>query len=164
MVESDHTTMLALVVLLAAAAASGAGAVKHKSSPPPPTKKFACAAGQSSAVCGALADLYHATSGPSWWNTAGWGSAATGTPTDLCTFNAVTCDASGTITALGPMFGLIGTLPASLGNLTTLSSLILHCNTLTGALPETLTKLTNLQTLSFYQVRGRGCVSAKCHC
>jgi hypothetical protein len=57
-------------------------------SPPPLPGRpaFACAAGNDPVVCSALGDLYYATNGAGWGNKSGWLSAATGTPTDYCSF------------------------------------------------------------------------------
>jgi hypothetical protein len=50
-----------------------------------------CALNNDATVCSALGDLYNATSGASWTNKTGWSAAASGTPTDYCTFFGATC-------------------------------------------------------------------------
>ena len=52
---------------------------------------FTCAAGNDATQCAALRDLYYATNGPSWRYTSVWYSAASGIPTDYCTFSGLTC-------------------------------------------------------------------------
>jgi Leucine Rich Repeat len=74
-------------------------------SPPPLASPFTCSQGVSldapprirfqnyndPVTCAALADLYNATGGPWWTNNAGWSSAASGTPTNYCSFYGITC-------------------------------------------------------------------------
>ena len=111
-----------------------------------------CSGGVSNnpVACAALGDLYAATSG---WailgSNTGWSSAAAGVATDYCTFYGVTC-ISGTVNSMcvwhpallcsvalirlashGCSYihnvPLSGTIPASLGRLTALTLLCVHC-------------------------------------
>ena len=52
-----------------------------------------CGVNNDATCCRALGDFYNATSGASWITTmrTGWSAAATGTPTDYCTFFGVLC-------------------------------------------------------------------------
>ncbi len=91
-----------------------------------------------------LVDLYNSAGGANWSNKNQWlGLAGT-----ECAWNGVTCDSGKThVTALKLNFNnLTGTLPASLGTLTELTSLNLRQNALTGAIPDLsgLTKLVSL--------------------
>ena len=95
----------------------------------------------------ALIDLYNSTNGPAWLHNAGW-LGPVGTE---CTWFAVSCDATGTtvkeINACCPGNNLSGSLPASLGNLSNLTTLRLEYNHLSGNIPTDLGKLTNLTHL-----------------
>lgn len=93
----------------------------------------------------ALIDLYNNTSGAGWWDVSGW----LGEPGTECSWTGVTCDESGA-TVVGLMFGftnMVGTLPASLNQLTNLVSLqIADQSQLTGDFPS-LTGMTQLQMI-----------------
>jgi len=138
----DTCTMpRALLLLLAAHAGLRVGA------------SFVCdtsLGGRSAAVCAALGDLYSATTQTSSWAKAdGWSAAATGASPapDYCGFYGVKCDANGLLTELcvrgarqrSPTSGpdalarrcsrlpgnlLLGNLPASLANLSSLAALV----------------------------------------
>ncbi|KAJ6818239.1 receptor protein kinase TMK1-like [Iris pallida] len=73
---------------------------------------------------------------------------------DPCSWDLVTCSASGRVTAIqvGDK-NLAGTLPSSLGNLTALLRLELHSNRLSGPLPASLGTLASLQTLLLHKNR-----------
>lgn len=101
------TDRLTAVLLAAAALLRGAHA------------SFACA--RQDAVCEALGALYASTNGPGWASAAGWRAAAAGTLTSYCTLANVGCLPSGEVEWLYlESNGLSGTLPASLGNVTSL--------------------------------------------
>ena len=103
-------------------------------------------------TCGALSDLYTATSGASWSGKTGWSSAALSQATDYCQFAGVTCsgqvvsqlcvqsarthvrvsparsaEAAGTLNFFArrnfKFFQLSGSIPSTLGNLTGLTYL-----------------------------------------
>ena len=57
---------------------------------------------------------------------------------------------------LGSNLFLGGTIPSELGALTNLQWLGLYYNSLTGSIPETLTKLTQLSSLCVHAVSGIG--------
>ena len=113
-------------------------------------------------ICAALGDLYAATNGPGWVNNTGWADAASGVPADYCTFYGITpsvdyndlpsdygsapsgCSPGSIDGLLLAKNNLVGTLPDSLGSLTTISVLLLNYNQLSGTLPATLGRLTSL--------------------
>lgn len=93
----------------------------------------------------ALIDLYDATGGDSWFDNTNWnGSAGT-----ECTWFGVTCNATfDSVTEIDlSSNNLVGTLPASLQDLTNLQNLSLKFNQLTGSIPPELGNLANLQYL-----------------
>jgi len=105
----------------------------------------------------ALIALYNATGGDSWVNNSGWkteplypdGFATPGTEN---TWFGLTVD-SGTQTVTGiDLVGnnLTGTLPAELGELTSLTTLNLSDNLLTGPIPESVGNLAALRELRLY--------------
>jgi hypothetical protein len=82
----------------------------------------------------------------------GWMAAALGTPTDLCTFNGLTCGPNGRVTRLDlSSFHTVGAgfipLNATLGGLVALTYLDLSHNLLVGSLPDALGSLINLRHL-----------------
>ncbi|WP_177236632.1 FG-GAP-like repeat-containing protein [Spirosoma endophyticum] len=88
----------------------------------------------------ALVDFYNATNGPNWPSGSNWLKNC-----NPCTWDGVTCTDKGRVSQLrldnNP---LVGTLPASLGTLTNLQTLILSDNQLSGSIPASLGMLTNL--------------------
>ncbi|CAL9123169.1 unnamed protein product [Musa acuminata var. zebrina] len=73
-----------------------------------------------------------------------WNSSASGAP---CSWQGVACE-SGRVDELRlPGAGLIGQIPAALGNLTALHTLSLRFNALSGPLPPELASLTELRNL-----------------
>ena len=100
----------------------------------------------------ALIALYNSTNGDSWSDNSGWKSgdlAADGFAlpgTEGSWFGVVVT--GGTVTEIILLSNnLMGTLPAELGNLTSLHTLDLYDNQLTGSIPTQLDKLANLQIL-----------------
>ena len=88
----------------------------------------------------ALIALYNSTDGANWTTNTGWNGAA-GTE---CDWAGVTCT-SGTVTGIKlNSHKLTGSIPAELGNLTSLEELDLTGNTLTGSIPEWLGNLSSL--------------------
>jgi len=89
-----------------------------------------------------LTNLYESTNGASWTNHGNW-NGVVGTE---CTWYGVTCDAGQTtVTSINlSNNNLTGTLPNDLNNLTKLAFLFVWSNHLTGAIPA-LTGLTKLQ-------------------
>lgn len=93
----------------------------------------------------ALIDLYDSTGGPGWANSAGWN----GPPGSECTWYGVLCDAEGSVQELNLAVNqLAGTLPASLGQLTHLTNLLLLGNQLTGNIPPEIGNLESLVVLA----------------
>ena len=92
----------------------------------------------------ALVALYNAMEGGSWTTRTNWLS---GRPLDE--WHGVTTDSGGRVTALNLVSNrLVGALPAALGDLTNLRTLILWSNDeLTGPIPAWLGDLTNLRWL-----------------
>ena len=110
---------------------------------------FTCAApGNNNVVCAALGDLYAATGGASWSAKTGWAAAAAATATSYCSFAGVSCSGSTAVSLSLLGNGLNGTLPSSLGFITTLTSLNLAQNALSGSIPSTLGQLSVLTYLN----------------
>jgi hypothetical protein len=99
-----------------------------------------------------LMELYEATEGAQWVSNTGWGG-----PTSYCDWFGVTCvgnnsrsgagegEGEGVLTELDLWGnGLVGTIPDSLGGLSSLQNLYLHANALVGTIPASLGKLQQL--------------------
>lgn len=102
----------------------------------------------------ALIDLYDSTAGDGWWDMVGW----LGAPGTECTWTGVTCDASGTtVVELSFDFtNMVGTLPASLNQLTNLTSLQIGDQSgLTGDFPS-LAGMTQLQSIGIHDTAING--------
>ena len=92
----------------------------------------------------ALVALYNATDGTNWTTSTNWT-----TEMALSSWHGVTTNSDGRVTALDlGDNGLSGTLPAALGDLSDLQSLLLNGNVaLTGSLPDGLRELSALATV-----------------
>jgi hypothetical protein len=93
-----------------------------------------------------LMDFYHSTNGAAWTANTNWGS----TDVPYCQWYGIMCipQAGGAIVTLGLFYNnLVGTLPPSLGNLTSLQNLLLPFNKLTGSIPASYGSLSNLETI-----------------
>ena len=92
----------------------------------------------------ALEALYDSTGGPDWTLDVYWKSAA-----PLGQWNGVTTDDDGRVTRLAlPDNGLVGAIPAAMGNLSRLAELDLGENDLTGPIPAAMGKLRRLANLN----------------
>ena len=91
----------------------------------------------------ALVTLYNATGGANWTNNTNWL-----TNEALSEWHGLDTDANGRVTGLRlENNGLIGEIPAELGDLTNLIALRLYSNSLSGEIPAALGELANLQEL-----------------
>ena len=89
----------------------------------------------------ALVALYNATDGARWKDNTNWLSEA-----PVGEWHGVTTDTGGHVTEVSLYDNqLTGPIPAELGNLPGLQSLILYANQLTGPIPPELGDLANLQ-------------------
>ena len=164
--------------------------------PPPPgpaTPALTCSPSNSLIICSALTDLYTAIGGiSSFWTDESasiWASSILGNATDYCTLPYITCDLGsvkslafqslqadnaseapagvvelpasiGDLTSLTSLLivdaglNISGGIPASWASLTSLTNLVLfgNCLTAAGALPDWLGTMTALETLSLGQV------------
>ena len=92
----------------------------------------------------ALVALYNATDGARWKDNTNWLSEA-----PVGEWHGVTTDTGGHVTEVSLYDNqLTGPIPAELGNLPGLQSLILYANQLTGPIPPELGDLANLQELN----------------
>ena len=99
---------------------------------------------------GALVALYEATDGPNWVSSNGW---LTDAPPGE--WYGVTADVAGRVVALdlpgqvssGTPHGLKGSIPAELGNMASLTRLVLSLNDLTGPIPVEVANMSSLKTL-----------------
>ena len=81
----------------------------------------------------------------------GWGD----TTTSYCDWSGIYCNAACNVTVLMPPSNLTGTIPATLGQLNSLTSLFLYNNPgLEGTIPATLGQLTSLRQLYLYNNLG----------
>ncbi|QBB71262.1 hypothetical protein ELE36_13365 [Pseudolysobacter antarcticus] len=87
----------------------------------------------------ALIDLYNASGGPTWTSITDWATARNASPTPVCSSatGSVVCDATGTHVIGINLYNnnLIGTLPASLINLSQLQTFQVGYNQLSGSIP-----------------------------
>lgn len=107
---------------------------------------FTCSVTNNPVFCSALGDLYYATNGSRWTVNTGWSSAAAGTPTSYCSFYktySTPCNGAGVLTSLcvhlcsPPCSALSLSPPCSM----------LYNNKLSGTIPPSLGSLTSLQML-----------------
>ena len=98
-----------------------------------------------------LVELYNATNGPNWTNRTNWLQGDS-----PCNWFGISCNSEGRVVKINLSNNLTGTLPASLGNLSQLQSLIFFQNPLTGTLPASLGNLSQLTSLNieYTQING----------
>ena len=93
----------------------------------------------------ALVDLYNSTNGSNWYRQNNWLTGPVSTWYNVTVRN-------GRVTSLiGAGNNLVGTIPASIGNLTRLSYLDLRWDSLSGSIPASIGRLVNLTHLDFSQ-------------
>lgn len=93
----------------------------------------------------ALMALYNSTNGASWANNTGWADGAAGTDCDVCAWPGVYCNGNGRVAQLYLYANnLVGTLPAEIGDLTSLYELDLSGNQLSGLLSTAISHLSGL--------------------
>ena len=108
------------------------------------------------ATCGALGDFYTSTAGAGWLNSSGWASAASGTPTDYCTFYGITCDSGGGLTRLCVCAHCVSAqLMCSAEAPRSCACSYLQSNQLSGSIPSSLGSLTGLVFLCVRRTAGR---------
>ena len=93
----------------------------------------------------ALMDLYVATGGAQWTNSSGWG-----TPSAVCAWYGISCVGDEFTVSLGHN-NLVGTLPSSWGDASSIQRVFLEGNRLTGPLPESWGGMRGLRTLTLYE-------------
>jgi len=130
--------------------------------PRPPAAVSPGIAGHASAIPSgerqALLDLYTSTNGAGWTHNTNWNGA----PGTECTWFGVICDAGQTtVQSLNLSSNhLSGSIPTSLGNLTNLVWLFLSSNQLTGSIPTELGNLTYIEGLSLSSNQLTGSIPA----
>lgn len=99
--------------------------------------------------CQALVDFYNITNGSGWTDNTSWLVSYY-----VCTWYGVTCTGAtpldeGNVKGLSLSSNqLTGSIPSSIGNLTSLTSLHLPQNQLTGSIPPEIWNMTNLTVLN----------------
>jgi hypothetical protein len=138
------TPLALLLALLAVAAPRRGGAA------------LTCAAADDATTCAALDDVFTATGGERWASSAGWRDAAAGTATDYCTFFGVTCSGRSLVTALCVPLRAHRTTRIIMHVVWQRAHLVaaasrtrraLDGNGLSGTIPDTLSRLKDLETL-----------------
>ncbi len=91
----------------------------------------------------ALVDFYNSTNGANWKDNSNWLTAK-----PLNTWKGIVLDSSGRVSEINLYINnLTGKLPASIGNLTNLTTISLHINSIGGNIPPSIGRLTNLKEL-----------------
>merc|ERR1712166_32166 len=94
----------------------------------------------------ALNELFHAMDGYWWKNYSNWRK-----PVNYCNWGGLSCDAYGRLQTVNlEAYGMFGTIPESIGALTSIRELSLACNELYGELPQSVGNLTNLNYLDLH--------------
>ena len=96
------------------------------------------------ALCKIAVALNPAGKGVSGWDcSAGIPSAA-----GVCTWGGITCSKNNVISVNLSGLGLSGSIPASIGDITTIQSLILSNNNIIGTIPSSITNLIGLTNIN----------------
>lgn len=94
----------------------------------------------------ALNELFHAMDGYWWKDYSNWRK-----PVHYCEWGGISCDTYDRLQTLNlESYGAFGTLPESLGALSTLREMSFPCNELYGSLPSSIVNLTNLVFLDLH--------------
>ncbi len=103
----------------------------------------------------ALVDFYNSTNGDLWQSAYKWDLKR---PID--TWTGVKLNSDGCVKSFESWsLDLNGSLPQTIGNLTSIEVLIINASNLVGALPNSLSKLTSLDVLSIYNTQLTGTLS-----
>ena len=156
--SATRATTTATEAGAAQATATEAGAVPSEGARTPDSvcAYLAKLKGSYDAECRALVELAQATKYEGWAKRAGWleGGAATAaggassSTVHHCKWEGIHCSPDSKVKEVYLMKNhLDGTLPASLGALTGLSSMYVDQNRITGTLPDALQQLTDLENL-----------------
>ncbi len=143
----QFVTRAALVAVLVAGFLSGPGRPDQAIAAPNPEASFTDCAGQTDipeTECLALLALYNSADGDNWIDNTDWWVTA-----DLCDWFGVICDGvPGNVSDIN-MSGnnLNGSLPAEIGDLTSMGYMDVGGNLLSGSIPAEIGALTNLQIL-----------------
>ena len=86
----------------------------------------------------ALISLYNSTGGLYWWNNSGWGGGGPVCDGSSSNWYGVGCESGNVVSIELGWNNLSGIIPASIGNLTTLTSLDLSYNSLSGPIPASI--------------------------
>ena len=93
-----------------------------------------------------LTSLYTATNGAQWVNNDGWGTSISPSNCEVCTWYGIVCDNQENIIEIDLSFNnLVGTLPASIGEIVTLQKLNLFSNSLTDNIPDVFESQVSLE-------------------
>ncbi|MFN8496592.1 MAG: PKD domain-containing protein [Anaerolineae bacterium] len=145
-----------VVALMAGLALPGAASRPLSVSAAPAESIFFCSSVTDipGPECQALIDLYASTAGAHWTNNANWLTGPTACDTWVGVGCQIGADMVNHVTVLTLEHNnLVGTLPASLGNLTQLRALQLDFNALSGPIPP---QIGNLRHLTMLQLNNNG--------
>lgn len=105
--------------------------------------------------CEALIAFYNSTNGATWSDNSNWLDT-----TSPCGWFGVTCNNNHVVQLVLPNNQLNGALPEQLSTLTNLQTLSLYVNQLSGSIPPTVGSLTNLISLSLSDNQLSGSIPA----
>lgn len=108
--------------------------------------------GISQAECQALEDLYTNTAGASWTDHTAWDTVS-----DINTWHGITRSGTHVLTISLANNNLVGTIPSSISNLTSLTQFHAYSNSLSGSIPS-LASNTALQLLDLHNNQLTGSV------